>query len=373
MKLIHTADWHLGKRLNGHSFLDDQRHVLAQFVKDMAQEKPDVIVIAGDIYDTAHPNKRTVTLFEETIQQLNLKMHIPIVMIHGNHDSRERLSYGSSWFDQSQLYIRTTLDAFFEPIIFDDIALYTLPFFTVSEAREYLDEHVESYEEAIRILVARVKPQLDTTKKNLLVGHFTLNGAPKSDSERDLTIGTIEAVSPEYLDGFDGVLLGHIHHPFSLNYKHIFYSGSILQYSFSEVNQAKGYRMITFDGDGHLQQQFMKLVPKHELEVIEGEYNAIINGRFERKSDDSYFHFKLRNMNHITEPMQKLKQLYPNTLALTPEVFVSSNMRHPSSHIKQLQPMEIINTFYEMHTDTPLSNIQREQLEALIEQQREGY
>ncbi|MCS4485368.1 exonuclease subunit SbcD [Staphylococcus americanisciuri] len=372
MKIIHTADWHLGKRLNGHSFLEDQRHVLTQFVHDMAEEQPDLIVIAGDIYDTAHPNKSVVTLFEETIQQLNLNMKIPIVMIHGNHDSRERLSYGASWFDQSQLYIRTALDTFFEPILFDDVALYTLPFFTVAEAREYLDEHVESYEEAIKILVTRIKSQLDKTKKNILVGHFTLNGAPKSDSERDLTIGTIEAVSPKYLEGFDGVLLGHIHHPFTLNYSHIFYSGSILQYSFSEANQAKGYRMITFNQAGEMIQIFKKLVPQHELEVIEGEYDDVINGRFERKSNYSYFHFKLRNMHHITEPMQKLKQLYPNTLALTLEVFVSSNIVHPSTHIKQLQPMEIINTFYEMHTDTPLSDIQREQLEGLIEQQREG-
>ena len=371
MKIIHTADWHLGKRLNGHSFLEDQRHVLKQFVDAMKEEQPDVIVIAGDIYDTAHPNKSIVTLFEETIQQLNLKMHIPIVMINGNHDSKERLSYGASWFHNSQLFIRTTLASFFEPILFEDVALYTLPFFTVSEAREYLEEQVDSYEEAVKKFVQRVQSQLDVSKKNVLVGHFTLNGAPKSDSERDLTIGTIEAVSPKYLEGFDAVLLGHIHHPFALDYDHIFYSGSLLQYSFSEVNQAKGYRVIKWHAGG-MQQTFKRFVPQYELEVVEGTYEDVVNGRFERKSDNSYFHFKLREMHHVTEPMQKLKQLYPNTLALTPEVFVTSVSTEQTPHIKQLQPMTIINQFYEMHTDTSLSDIQQAYLETLMTEQREG-
>ncbi|UXR73108.1 MULTISPECIES: exonuclease subunit SbcD [unclassified Staphylococcus] len=369
MKIIHTADWHLGKRLNGHSFLDDQRHVLAQFVEQMVLEQPDLIIIAGDIYDTAHPNKSVVTVFEEMVQTLNLEMSIPIVIINGNHDSKERLGYGASWFNHSQLYIRTTLSSFFEPIVFDDIAIYTLPFFTVSEARVFLESDVKTYEQAIKSFVELIKPQLDLQKKNLLVGHFTLNGAPKSDSERDLTIGTIESVSSTYLACFDGVLLGHIHHPFAIDYDHIFYSGSLLQYSFSEVKQAKGYRTIEFV-DGQMKQTFKPLKSQHELEVVKGKYEDIMNGHFERKSDESYFHFKLTEMQHVTEPMQKLKQLYPNTLALTPEVFVISDEQRHTGEIKQLEPLEIIDSFYQMHTEQSLSDIQREQLEKLISEQR---
>ncbi|AVQ33234.1 exonuclease SbcCD subunit D [Staphylococcus muscae] len=370
MKIIHTADWHLGKRLNSHSFLEDQRYILSQFVEAIVEEKPDLIIIAGDIYDTAHPNKNTVAIFEEMVQKLNLQMHIPIIIINGNHDSKERLSYGASWFNHSQLYIRTTLSSFFEPIDFEGIAIYTLPFFTVSEARVFLERDVKSYEQAVKYFVELVKPQLDTTKKNILVGHFTLNGAPKSDSERDLTIGTIESVSPQYLDGFDCVLLGHIHHPFAIDYEHIFYSGSILQYSFSEVKQAKGYRTIEFDNNGQLKQRFHQLQPQFELEVVEGKYEDIINGHFDRKSDNSYFHFKLREMQHVTEPMQKLKQLYPNTLALTPEVITMIDTEQTAGEIKQLEPLDIINAFYRMHTEKDLSEIQRDHLISLIEEER---
>ncbi|QLK86231.1 exonuclease subunit SbcD [Staphylococcus sp. 17KM0847] len=371
MKIIHTADWHLGKRLNGHSFLEDQSWILNQFVEEMKQENPDIIVIAGDIYDTAYPSKQAVGLMENIIQQLNLNMRIPIIIINGNHDSRERLGYGASWFHSTQLFVRTTLDAFFTPLEFENIAFYTLPFFTVSEARNFLEDDFETYEDAVKIFVNRIADKMDHHKQNVLVGHFTLNGTPKSDSERDITVGTIEGVSPQFLEMFDCVLLGHIHQPFALNYERIIYSGSLLQYSFSETKQAKGYRVVEITKDGGFNQYFKPLRPKHELEVVEGDYEDIINGDFEHKSNTSYFHFKLSNIGHVTEPMQKLKQLYPNTLALTPEKFMIQDIPKQNMHIKTSQPIEIIQSFYQAHTDMPLTHIQKAYIETLLNEQGE--
>src|SRR5699024_12627912 len=98
MKIVHTADWHLGRILNGKSLLEDQAHILDQFIKKMGDEKPDVIVIAGDLYDTSYPNKAAIQLLENTINTLNLEMNIPLVMISGNDDSKERLNNDSQWF-----------------------------------------------------------------------------------------------------------------------------------------------------------------------------------------------------------------------------------------------------------------------------------
>ncbi|QHW38394.1 exonuclease SbcCD subunit D [Staphylococcus ursi] len=371
LKLIHTADWHLGKVLNGHSFLEDQQYVLQQLFEVLEREQPDALIIAGDIYDTAYPSKYVIQLMEETIAKINLDMQIPIVMINGNHDGKERLRYGASWFRHNQLYITTEIEQFFEPVVFGNVAVYTLPFFTLSEAREYLEVSVEYYEEAVKKLVDQLRPQLNPAMTNILVGHFTLTGAPKSDSERDITIGTIEAVSPQFLLDFDAVMLGHIHHPFASQYQNVVYSGSLLQYSFSEVQQAKGVRLFHIESDQEMRQSFIPLKPARELEVVEASFDDIMNGRFKRKNDDSYFHFNVEQLTHVKDPMQKLKQIYPNTLSLTQQTQPSSYQSKVLTDVKKLSPLDIVSQFYsEMTTDT-LSETQKSNVVQLLETMNE--
>lgn len=371
LKLIHTADWHLGKVLNGHSFLEDQQYVLKQLIEVLEREQPDALIIAGDIYDTAYPSKYVIQLMEETIAKINLEIQIPVVMINGNHDGKERLRYGASWFRHNQLYITTEIEQFFEPVILGNVAIYTLPFFTLSEAREYLEVSVENYEEAVKKLVDQVRPQLNPAMTNILVGHFTLTGAPKSDSERDITIGTIEAVSPQFLVDFDAVMLGHIHHPFASQYKNVVYSGSLLQYSFSEVQQVKGVRLFHIEADQAIRQSFIPLKPARELEVVEASFDDIMNGRFKRKSDDNYFHFNVEQLTHVKDPMQKLKQIYPNTLSLTQQTQPSSYQSKVLADVKKLSPLDIVGQFYsEMTTDT-LSETQKSNVIQLLETMNE--
>lgn len=371
LKLIHTADWHLGKVLNGHSFLEDQQYVLKQLIEVLEHEQPDALIIAGDIYDTAYPSKYVIQLMEETIAKINLEMQIPIVMINGNHDGKERLRYGASWFRHNQLYITTEIEQFFEPVILGNVAIYTLPFFTLSEAREYLEVSVEYYEEAVKKLVDQVRPQLNPAMTNILVGHFTLTGAPKSDSERDITIGTIEAVSPQFLLDFDAVMLGHIHHPFASQYQNVVYSGSLLQYSFSEVQQAKGVRLFHIEADQAMRQSFIPLKPARELEVVEASFDDIMNGRFKRKSDDSYFHFNVEQLTHVKDPMQKLKQIYPNTLSLTQQTLPSSYQSKILTDVKKLSPLDIVDRFYSEMTTGMLSETQKSNLVQLLETMNE--
>ena len=152
MKVIHTADWHLGKILNGKQFLEDQHYILNKLIDNLKEEKPDVLVISGDIYDTSYPSKETIRLFEETIKIINVNMKIPTIITNGNHDGRERLNYGSTWFEFSQLYIRTQLELMSTPITINNINFYTLPFATISEIKAYFDDDdIKTYEQATKV------------------------------------------------------------------------------------------------------------------------------------------------------------------------------------------------------------------------------
>ena len=194
MKIIHTADWHLGRILNGKSLLEDQAYILDEFVAAMQKEKPDVIVIAGDVYDTSYPSKAAIMLFEETINQLNLHMQIPMIVTNGNHDGKERLNYGAKWFEKSQMYIRTELATMATPINIGNVNFYCLPFATISEVQAFFDDKtITTHQAATQSCITYMAENLDTSQFNVLIGHMTVQGGTRSDSERPISIGTVES------------------------------------------------------------------------------------------------------------------------------------------------------------------------------------
>ena len=366
MKIVHTADWHLGKILNGKQLLEDQKYILTQFKQHMEKEQPDLIVIAGDLYDTSYPSKEAIGLLEETIEYLNIELKIPIIMISGNHDGRERLNYGSKWFENNQLYIRTQLENIDDPIELSGVQFFTLPFATVSEVQNYFkDKQIETYQQALNECLEQMSSSIDNNKVNILIGHLTIEGGKTSDSERPLTIGTVESVDMHSFRLFDYVMLGHLHHPFSINNSFIKYSGSILQYSFSEVNQSKGYRVLDIENNQLLNETFVPLKPLRELEVIEGDYEDIIQERIKVKNKNNYFHFKLTNVSHITDPMMKLKQIYPNTLALTNNTFERIE-EFNNVEIKKQDDQSIIKSFYESMTNESISENQSNKIAEIL-------
>ncbi|EJY94750.1 exonuclease SbcCD subunit D [Staphylococcus arlettae] len=373
MKIIHTADWHLGRILNGKSLLEDQAYILDEFVAAMQKEKPDVIVIAGDVYDTSYPSKAAIMLFEETINQLNLHMQIPMIVTNGNHDGKERLNYGAKWFEKSQMYIRTELATMATPINIGNVNFYCLPFATISEVQAFFDDKtITTHQAATQSCITYMAENLDTSQFNVLIGHMTVQGGTRSDSERPISIGTVESVEQDVFAPFNYVMLGHLHHPFSIDSEFIHYSGSLLQYSFSEVNQPKGYRMLLID-EMEQQQLFIPLEPKRQLEVVEGDYEAAIQENIPLKNKENYIHFKLKNMTHVTDPMMHLKQIYPNTLSLTN---VSFNFETASvennTELRELNDSEIINNFYQSMTDSTLSELQHKKIVQLLNDLLEG-
>ncbi|MCJ1656426.1 exonuclease SbcCD subunit D [Staphylococcus sp. NRL 16/872] len=368
MKIIHTGDWHLGKILNGKQFLEDQEYILNQLINKINEENPDVFIISGDIYDTTYPSKETIKLFEKTLSTINIKMNIPTIITNGNHDGKERLNYGSTWFQHSNLYIRTKLEDMNYPITINGVNFYTLPFATVSEIKVFFeDDSIESYEQATQRCIAYISETMNKDEVNVLIAHLTINGGKTSDSERPLTIGTVESVDKASFNIFDKVLLGHLHHPFSIEDNVISYSGSLLQYSFSESNQPKGYKRLVINSKEDITNQFIQLKPLRELEVIEGEYEDVIQGNVKMKNKENYFHFKLRNMSHINDPMIQLKQLYPNTLSLSNITFESSGQFY-QAELKQEDDVTIIKQFYKTIADQELTDYQSNKIHDLLNQ-----
>lgn len=366
MKVIHTADWHLGRILNGKQLLEDQRYVLDQFINQMKEEKPDIIVIAGDLYDTTYPGKDTIKLFEKTISKLNIDLKIPVILISGNHDGKERLNYGASWFEHSNLYIRTKLENMTQPIRINGINFYTLPFATVAEVQHYFkDDSIQTHQQALDKCITSMSEILQPQDINVLIGHLTVQGGKTSDSERPLTIGTVETVERKSFNIFDFVMLGHLHHPFSINEDTIKYSGSLLQYSFSEVGQPKGYRVVKFNQKNDIQDYFVPIEPLRKLEIVTGDYQDVIQEKVNVSNKNNYIHFKLRNMSHITDPIINLKQIYPNTLALTNETFEHHEaIQH--IEIKKEDDLSIINNFYKTITNEQLTDVQEKKMNQII-------
>ena len=373
MKVIHTADWHLGKILNGKTLLDDQIYILKCFIEEMKNEQPDVIVVAGDLYDTSYPSKGAIQLLESTINTLNLEMGIPLIMISGNHDSKERLNYGSKWFEKSGMHIRTKLVDIDKPISFGEIDFYTLPFATINEMQHFFDDDsLETHQQCVNKALSHISKAIDKDKVNVLVGHLTVQGGLRSDSERALTIGTVESVEASSFQQFDRVMLGHLHHPFSIDSDFINYSGSLLQYSFSESNQPKGYRVMEIK-DNKIKDKFIPIQPLRQLEVIEGDYEEAIQEKLDIKNKENYLHFKLKHMSHVSDPMVHLKQIYPNTLALTNQTFDFNTPIHRSNYeIQKLDDETIIKNFYQSITDESLTSTQSQKVDRVLNDLLEG-
>lgn len=358
MKILHTADWHIGKKLNGRDLIDDQRFVLEQLMNQIEELKPDIIVVAGDLYDRSNPSKEALKMVNHYLYKMNKEMDLPVLMISGNHDSKALLDYGSEWFKASDLYIHTSLDDILEPVVIGGHNFYMVPHIDVLEARHHFDnKELRTHHDVYKHIAEQI--ELDEDVKNILIGHLFIQDGRQSESERALSIGLSEEVSSEIFDSFDYVLLGHLHHPFAINHDKIFYSGSPLKYSFNEVKQPKGFRWIDTDDNAV---KFIPLTPLHDIVEYEGSYDDIINERIDFEDKEAYFKFILSDLRHIKEPMSKIKMIYPNTLELkvTTE---NHDFNMTTIDMKETGDFEIYASFIEEIGQRPPTAIETELFE----------
>lgn len=318
MKILHTSDWHLGKFVSVQSMIDDQRHFIEHiFLKALDDYRPDVIVLAGDIYDRSIAPVAAISLFEYTLYEV-AKRQIPLIAISGNHDSAERIIPAAKLMRTAGIYLANAMDDFFAPI---DITakdggrarFFPLPYFDIAEARHCTGrEDLKNVNEAYAALFEMGRGNLSPDCPNILITHCTVTGSITCDSESQISVGGAQQVSSDMFDTFDFTCLGHIHSPQKAG-KNACYSGSPLRYSFDANERDKS--MLLIDTDSHMAMEKIPVVPRREMRTIAGSFEELLS--VENHCSEDYIFAAVNDDHLIYEPMAQLRAKYPNILGLS--------------------------------------------------------
>lgn len=372
MKFIHTADWHLGKLVHGIYMTEQQREVLYQFVQLVEDEQPDAVVIAGDLYDRSVPPTEAVELLDEILYKINVELKIPVIAISGNHDSAERLSFGTSWYKQSRLYLKGKLTNDFSPIEVEGVHFHLIPYADPGIVRQLLqDDSIHSHHDAMQAIVGEIEKNIDTSLPQVFVGHAFVLGGKTSDSERTLSVGGSGCVGSELFDPFHYTALGHLHSPDAIKHTRVKYSGSLLKYSFSEAKQRKAVSIVEIDSKGNISIEEKTLTPKQDMREIEGFMEELLDPRFfnDQKTDD-FLKVTLHDEGALIDPINKLRQVYPNVLHLEKKVEQYDLRRKENySTVKDEKKteLELFQQFYNEMTTSDFSEEKKQMMINVIE------
>ena len=373
MKIIHLADLHIGKRVNEFSMIDDQKHILNQILEIIDKEKPDAVIIAGDVYDKQVPSIEAVELLDSFISDIS-KRQTTTFIISGNHDSAERLAFGSSLMAMGKIYISPVYNGKISKYTlkndFGSANFYLLPFVKPNHVKRFFpDEKIESYTDAIRVVVDNLK--LDTSEINILIAHQFVTGASRTESE-EISVGGLDNVDASVFEDFDYVALGHIHRPQKIGTERIRYCGTPLKYSFSEVNDTKSVSIIEINSKEDFNLRTIPLIPKRDMRKIRGTYEELITKTsYENTNTDDYIHVTLTDEFNVVDAIQKLRVIYKNIMKLEYD-----NMRTRESRkinlddmvIENKNPLEIFSEFYKLQNNKEMNDEQKEIIKKIMEE-----
>ena len=376
MKFLHLSDLHIGIRLNDYSLQDDQRFILAQIVNIAKKEKPDAVVIAGDIYDKSVPSVEGVRLFDDFLTAL-AEIKIPVLAISGNHDSAERLSFGTRLMKLGGVHIASTFSGKPERITLTDqfgkVNFWLLPFIKPAFVRRFFpDTEIVSYNDAVR--VALDAADLDPDERNVLVAHQFVTGATTSDSEQ-ITAGGIDNVDAELFDSFDYVALGHIHKPQKICRNEIRYCGTPLKYSFSEASHKKSVTKVTLGENGEVKIDEIELAPLRDMREIKGSYDELtLKENYENTNRLDYLRVILTDEEEIPDAVAKLRTVYPNIMRLDYDNkrTKAANAIDGAEAVESKSPQELFGELYELQMSDKMSEAQSKIVSELIEGIWEG-
>lgn len=362
MKILHLADLHLGKRVNEMSMIEDQKYILDQIITLIKEESVGIVLLCGDIYDKSIPTIEAIHLLDEFLDQLS-KMAIKVLMISGNHDSIDRLSFGKSLFTRSNLYIASQFENEIEKITVKEngitVNFYMLPFVKSAYISHIFQLQTDSYEECFRYLIEHTK--IDEEETNILLSHQFVTANKKnpelSDSETS-SLGGIDNIDFHIFDPFDYVALGHIHKPQAMGREMVRYAGSILKYSFSEIHMDKKATILTIDAKKEISLSFHPLKPLRDMREIECSLEELLKKQCEIDNQEDYMHVILTDEEQILDAIGKVRTIYPNVMQIS-----FKNRRHmkqlESAQIKEDQisdqsPAELFEQFYKMQNHIDL-------------------
>lgn len=371
MKFLHLADLHLGKRINEYSLFEDQKYILESIVSIAESEKVDSVIIAGDIYDKSVPAAKAVSLFDKFITRLKT-LGIRLFIISGNHDSAERLEFGSEIMKNSDIFISSVFREIPKPITvsdsFGEIDVYLLPFVKAVNVRHVVEgSEVETTDQAIREVISLMKP--DSNRRSVLVAHQFVAGASRCDSE-DIFAGGSDSIGADAFSGFDYVALGHLHGPQKIVSENIRYSGSPLKYSASESSHKKSIPIVEIMEKGHLEIKLIPLTPIRDLRKIRGSYEELtLRKNYEATNTQDYVCITLTDENDIPNAIGKLRSIYPNILSLEYDNKRTALLKalSPIEAEEAKNPFELVSDFYKLRNNAEMSDFQAEEVRSIIE------
>ena len=372
MKLFHISDLHLGKRVNEYSMLEDQKYILTRILNIVDDERPDGLLIAGDVYDKSVPSCESVQLFAEFLVEL-AEDGIAVFIISGNHDSPERLAFGGRLIDRSGIHLSPVYDGGVRPHSLYDahgrVNIYMLPFVKPVNVRAVdSNEDIVSYTDAVAAAIKRM--QIDQSERNVLVTHQFVTGASRSGSE-ELSVGGTDNVDAAVFKPFDYVALGHIHSPQNIGSERIRYCGSPLKYSFSEVGQTKSITVVELGAKGELALSEIPLKPLRELHELRGSYAELTRQDYYRDTTlrEDYVHITLTDNEDIPEAYAKLRVIYRRLMRLDYDNARTRAGIDPQieATADSLNPLELFMKLYEKQNAVPMPSDSVEYTKKLIE------
>ncbi len=347
MKFIHLADLHLGKIIYQRSLIEIQADLLNQVINYMNKNDIHTLVMAGDIYDRAIASQESIAVLNDFLDQMINVYHHQVLMITGNHDSSERMNFGSSLLKSQGLYIASYPQKQLQPIEIEDVNFYLVPFFKPSYMRYlYQNDDLKTYQDAFSYYLQQ--QYFDTSKPCVLVTHQFFAGNQdviRSESEVTLTVGGSEIIDVDLLEDFDYVALGHLHASQKVKYDHVRYAGSLMKYSFDEVNQTKGMVEVTIDENGVLT-QIIPLKPQKDFVKLKGRFEDVMH--YEDNQQD-FISIELLDKQIVGHAFERLKEKFPDLLQITYALLdnLSTHQKTAATEIEKQTPVELFIEFYE--------------------------
>lgn len=381
MKFIHLSDLHIGKKVNGFSMLEDQAYILNHILEIIASEQPDAVLIAGDVYDIPTPSGEAVTLMSSFIRRLHNIVR-QVFIIAGNHDSAERLAFGTGIMDEAGIHFSPIYSADMPVTILEDeygpIGIYMLPFVKPADVRDALRDtplgkrSTNTYTEALEAAVAQMAP--DTTIRNVLVAHQMISGSYTSDSEDMLAIGGVQSVDACVFQPFDYVALGHLHRPQMVGKSgKVRYAGSPLKYSFSEVSNQKSVSVVVLGKKGEITVREVPLTPLHEWVDLRGEYSELMQHSYyaNKGYEEAYTRITLTNELPEHEAFAKLREVYHRLMEFqydNTSTRQGNTVEIEANEATKRTPMDNVSELYMLQNGQGLTDEQKRLVTKLVEE-----
>ena len=363
MKILHTADWHLGRYFFGFRLTEDQDHLLDRFTVLAEKLRPDVVVIAGDLYDRAVPPPDAVELMDRTLSRLVLDLAIPVLAIAGNHDSPERIAFGSRLLKARGLHLAGTVRAEPESIILEDdygpVRFTLLPYAEPARVREtFGDDSIRDHHRALAALAKASAPAGD--ERVVIVGHAFVTGGEVSESERPLTVGGTGEVGVDGFAPFAYTALGHLHRPQTVGGKRVRYAGSLMKYSLSEADHVKSASLVTLDGAGEVSIEIHPLTPRRDLVIRRGRFDALLDGGDGEAGTEDYVAVILDDERPVPDAAGRLRKVFPNLVHVErPALTAGEDREEARVDHRRMTEEELFDAFLRRVRNRPLEGDER--------------